>query len=119
LVIARTTAAPLADPLDQHYYSKNDLGAVYSPRSTTLKIWAPTAKSVKVLVFADAVNTNCSTATMQQNVAGVWSATLEGDCDGKYIYTKSLTSKRLREHRPFTALTTPMRVVLRLTAAGA
>jgi hypothetical protein len=34
--------------LDAYAYSGDDLGATYSKTSTTFKVWAPTASSVKL-----------------------------------------------------------------------
>jgi hypothetical protein len=35
--------------LNEYVYPKDDLGAVYSPQATTIKVWAPTAKSASVV----------------------------------------------------------------------
>jgi pullulanase len=65
-------------------YPNNDLGAVYNPSATTMKLWAPTARSVSVALFDDALGTNFSSKTMTRDSNGVWSVTIQGDLAGKY-----------------------------------
>lgn len=69
---------------DSYLYPANDLGAVYTPQSTTLKVWAPTAKSVAIALFENATTDHFSIFAMTSNADGIWSATLQGDQDGKY-----------------------------------
>ena len=54
-------------------YPQNDLGAVYRPESTTIKLWAPTAKTVSVEIFDDATTTAFSLAPMVSDSNGIWS----------------------------------------------
>lgn len=65
-------------------YPLDDLGAVYSPAATTIKLWAPTALGVEIELFDDAATAVSSTTAMARDTNGVWSATLTGDMDGKY-----------------------------------
>jgi 1,4-alpha-glucan branching enzyme len=69
--------------LDEYLYPRDDLGAVYSPQATTIKLWAPAAKAVNIALFADATNSAFSLVPMSCDNGGVWSATLEGDQDGR------------------------------------
>jgi pullulanase len=69
---------------DGFLYPKDDLGAIYHPESTSIKLWAPTARSVRIALFADATSTNTTLIPMTRDRNGVWSATLTGDQDGKY-----------------------------------
>ena len=48
---AKTDYQAYAKNLDKTTYSGNDLGASYSKDSTTFKVWAPQAASVKVNIF--------------------------------------------------------------------
>ena len=70
--------------LENYCYPKQDLGAVYSPQATTLKLWAPTATAVQIELFADATGSAFSMVPMSCDPDGVWSATLTGDQAGKY-----------------------------------
>ncbi|HXC99199.1 MAG TPA: type I pullulanase [Verrucomicrobiae bacterium] len=77
--------APAVEPGVMAYrYPQDDLGAVYSPTATTIKLWAPTASNVGVEQFADAATTVSSLIPMTRDSNGVWSATLNGDLDGNY-----------------------------------
>ncbi|MGA2869051.1 MAG: hypothetical protein ABSF34_07815, partial [Verrucomicrobiota bacterium] len=72
-------------------YPQNDLGAVYRPEATTLKLWAPTAKTVNVELFEDANTTAFSLTPMVSDSNGIWSVTLPGNLGGKYyLYQISL-----------------------------
>jgi pullulanase len=62
----------------------DDLGAVYSPQATTLKLWAPTASDVSVTLFADARDPAFSIKQMARASNGVWSVTISGNQAGKY-----------------------------------
>lgn len=70
--------------LSRHRYSGDDLGAVYGPQATAIKLWAPTAKDVRVLLFNDATDVSCRIIPMARARDGVWSASLKGDLDGNY-----------------------------------
>jgi pullulanase len=75
-------------------YAGDDLGAVYRPAATTVKLWAPTAKQVRLLLFNDATNKSFQTIPLSSDGDGVWSAALNGDQDGKYyLYEVTLPSR--------------------------
>jgi pullulanase len=65
-------------------YPHDDLGAIYRPQSTTLKLWAPTALGVEIMLFENATAPSVSTIPMTCDRNGIWSVTLKGDFDGKY-----------------------------------
>jgi pullulanase len=65
-------------------YSKNDLGATYSPNATTLKLWAPRASAVNVILFDGPVTPPVSSFSMSSSPDGIWSLTINGNLDGKY-----------------------------------
>ena len=75
--------------LDAYAYSGNDLGAVYTKSSTTFKVWAPTAESVKIKRYttgsdAEAGASVIETKAMTKGNQGVWSITISGDLKGTY-----------------------------------
>jgi pullulanase len=77
--------APSVDPSHLTYrYPQDDLGAVYTPAATMIKLWAPTASSVAVDLFDDVATTSSSLNPMTRDSNGIWSVTLTGDMDGKY-----------------------------------
>lgn len=82
--------------LDKSAYSGNDLGASYSKKATTFKVWSPNAASVRVNIFeygsdneGDAGSIMSRAMTLDKTT-GVWSVTINGDLLNKY-YTYSVT----------------------------
>ncbi len=79
----------------ENTYIGNDLGATWSPESTTFRLWAPTAAAVCVNLYmsGDAANDDkIGYYEMTKDVNGTWIATVEGDLNGTY-YTYSVTRK--------------------------
>lgn len=69
----------------KYYYGGNDLGAVYTPRSTRFRVWAPLADSVFVRIYNDgAAAVMRSENVMAKSRGGTWYVKLEGDFDGAY-----------------------------------
>jgi len=81
--------------LYMYRYPKEDLGATYSAQATTVKLWAPTAKTVSVALFDDAAGPSFSSLPMECDSNGIWSATINGNVDGKYyLYAITLPGRR-------------------------
>ena len=82
--------------LDKSAYSGNDLGASYSKKATTFKVWSPNAASVRVNIFEHGSDNEgdagsiMSRAMTLDKTTGVWSVTINGDLLNKY-YTYSVT----------------------------
>lgn len=82
--------------LDKSAYSGNDLGAAYSKKATTFKVWSPNAASVRVNIFEHGSDNEgdagsiMSRAMLLDKTTGVWSVTINGDLLNKY-YTYSVT----------------------------
>ena len=82
--------------LDKSAYSGNDLGASYSKKATTFKVWSPNAASVRVNIFEHGSGNGgdagsiMSRAMSLDKTTGVWSVTINGDLLNKY-YTYSVT----------------------------
>ena len=93
-----TATAPTAEyvhELDAQAYSGTDLGAAYTKKATTFKVWAPTASGVAVKLYKTGSSEekgaqDISTTAMTKGENGVWSATLEGDKKNLY-YTYLVT----------------------------
>ncbi|MBQ0098593.1 MAG: type I pullulanase [Oscillospiraceae bacterium] len=89
--------------LDDEYAYDGTLGAIYSKDSTTFKLWAPTAKSVKVNLFAtgsddeegakDLGTYDMSKEIKDEKFTGAWEVTVKGDLEGVY-YTYSTNVPR-------------------------
>ena len=84
-----------AAELDKTAYSGSDLGAVWSEDSTTFKVWAPKAATVKLNLYehgSDEEGDGGSIATKTMELdkkTGVWSIKVSGNLAGKY-YTYSV-----------------------------
>jgi pullulanase len=65
-------------------YTNDDLGAIYHPEATSVKVWAPTAKLVRLLLFHDATNESFQAIPMSRDPDGIWFTDLTGDMDGRY-----------------------------------
>lgn len=82
--------------LDKSAYSGNDLGASYSKKATTFKVWSPNAASVRVNIFEHGSDNEgdagsiMSRAMSLDKTTGVWSVTINGGLLNKY-YTYSVT----------------------------
>ena len=73
-------------------YLGDDLGANWSENETFFRLWAPTAASVKINLYASGdyrENDLLEQMEMTPDVNGTWIATLEGDLNGTY-YTYSV-----------------------------
>lgn len=86
-----------ANELDEKAYTGDDLGATYTPESTTFKVWSPTASDVKVVLYTtgsdkEAGAAKISTTDMTKTEEnGLWSVTISGDLKNKY-YTYLVTN---------------------------
>ena len=68
-------------------YEGDDLGANWSPEQTFFRLWAPTAASVKINLYASGdyrENDLLEQLEMTPDVNGTWVATVEGDLNGTY-----------------------------------
>ena len=57
-IIADSAYTKACEAIESEYaYTKRDLGATYSPDSTTFKVWAPTATEVSLNLYATGSDT--------------------------------------------------------------
>lgn len=90
-VLSAEEALSAPSSIMTYRYPKSDLGAVYRLEATTLKLWAPTAKTVSVELFDNATSAAFTLTPMTSDANGIWSVTLPGNLDGKYyLYQVSL-----------------------------
>jgi len=79
-----------AKALEKNIYTKEDLGAVYTPLSTTFKVWSPTASLVKLKVYATGSDNEEGARKLSEDrmaydeKTGVWSITKKGDLKNLY-----------------------------------
>ena len=90
------------EAIDSEYtYTKRDLGATYSPESTTFKVWAPTATKVALNLYATGSDSeegagkkgNYDLEKLMENGkwTGVWTVKVDGDLKNIY-YTYTITA---------------------------
>lgn len=74
---------------DYEVYTGNDLGAVYSPKMTGFKVWAPEAESVKLNLYKQGEGDNLiDQHIMKKSANGTYVFEKQGDCNGiYYTYT--------------------------------
>lgn len=68
----------------KYRYPGNDLGAVYTPRATTFKVFAPTAERITLNVYSAVDSTKAASYSMTEGDYGVWSVTVKENLKGKY-----------------------------------
>ena len=76
----------------EYTYDGDDLGAVWTAEKTSFRVWAPTAKSVAVNLYAGGTagtDDLIEQLPMQPDVNGTWVAEKAGDLNGTY-YTYSV-----------------------------
>ncbi|MDO5123770.1 MAG: type I pullulanase [Eubacteriales bacterium] len=96
-----------AQDLDKEYAYSGELGALYSPESTTFKLWAPTSSRVEVNLYAKGSKAELgpgeddklgayelSKLMDGEKWTGVWTVTIEGDFKDVY-YTYTATNNAL------------------------
>ncbi len=78
----------------KYTYAGSDLGATWTKEKTAFRLWAPTAKSVKVNLYRSGnpgVADLLEQLEMKSSVAGTWTAEAAGDRSGiYYTYTVEL-----------------------------
>ena len=69
----------------RYTYTGDDLGATWTAESTTFKVWAPTAVSVRVNLYesgTEGTDDLIESIEMTAEEQGVWAAAVEGDLNG-------------------------------------
>ena len=67
------------------YYQGSDLGVIWTPEKTLVKIWAPTAKMVEFRLYKDGkIGESFHKTQLQAGDNGIWTTVLMGDYEGKY-----------------------------------
>jgi len=73
------------------YYSEKTLGMIYSPESTTFRVWSPPSKTVKLLLYEDPESqTPTKIIEMTADENGVWKTMVKEDLNG-YFYLYEYT----------------------------
>lgn len=70
----------------KYHYAGDDLGARYTPKSTTFRVWAPTARHVDLMIFQTGHETETPRVlSMDRSVNGTWALTVAGDLKNQYF----------------------------------
>lgn len=96
---------------DQYDYEGRDLGAIYSPKQTVFKVWAPTASEVVLNLYkygsaAEAEEIKAADVpeshVLNRDVRGTWLAKIEKDLEGVYYtYTVTVDGKTIETGDPY------------------
>ncbi|MEZ4719811.1 MAG: pullulanase-type alpha-1,6-glucosidase, partial [Caldilineaceae bacterium] len=82
---ADATGVQIPGVLDALFTYTGDLGVVWAGDVPTIRLWAPTAKSVKLHIFDTATSTPAAQIVdMTAGESGTWSATGDAAWNGKY-----------------------------------
>jgi pullulanase len=86
--VVDATGVQIPGVLDALYKYTGPLGVTFDRSTPTVRLWAPTAKSVSLHLFADSTSTASETFPMKQDSqTGVWSVTGKTDWQNKfYLY---------------------------------
>lgn len=94
---------------EEYTYTGDDLGAVWTKDKTVFKVWAPTAKSVKINLYkSGTVGTDdlIETIDMKSDINGTWIAEKQGDLNGVYYtYTVEVNGKKSETCDPYARTT--------------
>ncbi len=81
------TSLQIAGVLDDLYATDEPLGVVWNGNAPTIRVWAPTARSVTLRHFADSTTATFTTHAMTRDANGVWSVTGDATWNGTfYLY---------------------------------
>jgi pullulanase len=81
-------------------YDGDDLGVFWTPEKTSVKIWAPTAKTVEFRLYKDGKTGKAFHKTqLQAGGDGTWATILTGDYEGKF-YTFRINDGEWLEETP-------------------
>ena len=73
-----------AGVLDDLFFYPGKLGAVFSRDGLTVNLWAPTAQSVKLLLFAHEADSAPTQTLPMKNINGVWTLAGQPSWKGQY-----------------------------------
>src|SRR5438128_80351 len=91
IALQREPAKQLSHPADR-FFSSQLLGAIYTPVSTTFRVFAPTASGLKLRLYQSPIGGHARVVDMKKNDDGTWEATIDEDCLGLY-YTYSASGE--------------------------
>jgi pullulanase len=112
--IVEVTSLQIAGVLDDLFYFDGELGAYPSGDGICFRLWAPTARSVRLFVYQDSDHQEREIYPMVEGNAGVWE-TLAGDAswlNNKYYLYEVEVFSRLKDQVVTNVVTDPYSVGL-------
>lgn len=76
--------------IDKKYYYDGALGAAYSEKETTFRVWSPLAESAALLLYVSGGENQPERFPMKMNPQGVWEYTASGNLEGCF-YTYEIS----------------------------
>ncbi|MBR0446521.1 MAG: type I pullulanase [Oscillospiraceae bacterium] len=95
----------------EYTYTGSDLGANWTGSSTTFRLWAPTAESASVALYATGSDSEegaaaLGTFAMSKDVNGTWIVTIKGDLRNVYYtYSVKVNGKTIEANDPYSQAT--------------
>lgn len=100
---SQSTGTSLAfDPYQSYpFYAGPDLGVTYTPQQTTLKIWSPPAKAMRLKLYKSSTGNDFSEeVTCRKDASGVWTAVLKGDRKNAYYTFQAKINGQWHDENP-------------------
>jgi pullulanase len=93
-------AVVMRNILDAYYYGGDDLGLTWTESGSVFRVWAPTALSLQVALYDEPLDGDdaapAALRPMTRGEAGLWSASLPGNLEGKfYLYRAEFSGGRV------------------------
>ena len=83
-IVVNATGVQIPGVLDDRYTYTGDLGALVSASGVTVRLWAPTAKSVKLHLFDASTGDAGQILDMTASISGTWAISGDASWVGKY-----------------------------------
>jgi len=99
MLIACNTTQKYASFADYPVYEGSDLELIYSPQTSSFRVWAPTADKVKLLLYDNGYEGGAyKTLDMDRSEKGTWTLKIDENLKGKfYTFQLKIGEKWLEE----------------------
>ncbi len=82
-------------------YNGADLGIVYTPKSTSFRIWSPVAEEAELILYTDGEGgKEISRTKMKKDVQGTWTALLKADAIGTFYTFRTMINGEWKNEVP-------------------
>ena len=96
LMACQETPPPVYNTYEEYpVYEGNDLGLTFTPKKSTFKLWAPPAAKVMLRFYEKGEGGEpTKEVAMKRGEAGVWTANLKENLEGKYYTFQTLINEK-------------------------